>query len=147
MSAYHRKGGHGGPRPNSGRPRGAKDKAKRHTVSRDQVEQLKAEGQELPLTRLLRRMNDVSEPERYRDSLAVSAAPYCHARLGHLTAAKAGTEMTEAELEASILRDLENYRRDGNWAMVHMIEDALRDRDDGPPGPWLAVNNNNEKPN
>jgi hypothetical protein len=104
MSIYRRKGGHGGPRPNSGRPKGARDKVKRRTVTRDQIERLQAEGRELPLARLLRRMADESEPQRYRDSLAIAAAPYVHARLSSIATAKTAYEMSSDELVATIAR-------------------------------------------
>jgi hypothetical protein len=41
------------------------------------LKQAAVEGLELRLPRLLRRMNDPSLPEQYRDGLAALAAPSC----------------------------------------------------------------------
>jgi hypothetical protein len=68
--------GRGGRRVGAGRPKGARNKR-----SVALVEQARSEDLELPLPRLLRRMNDPELTETYRDGLAAIAAPYCHARL------------------------------------------------------------------
>jgi hypothetical protein len=87
--------GRGGRRPGAGRPKGSGGKAARARA-------VEAQGRELPLDRLLRRMNDASEPERYRDSLAMAAAPYLHPRLSVVGQAKTPFEMTSEELDATI---------------------------------------------
>jgi hypothetical protein len=66
------------------------------------LEQAAAEDLELPLPRLLRRMNDPLLDERYRDALAAIAAPYCHAKQAIVTRLKRLTEMTDAELDQQI---------------------------------------------
>ena len=89
--------GHGGLRPGAGRPRGSKN---RRTLA--VLEQATAEDLELPLPRLLRRMNDPLLDERYRDALAAIAAPYCHAKQATVTRLKRLSEMTDAELDQQI---------------------------------------------
>ena len=81
MSTYRKKGGQGGKRPGAGRPPGARNKIRRKPAI---LQRLKAQGRELPLERLLRRMADRRETERYRDSLAIAAAPFVHPRLNSL---------------------------------------------------------------
>jgi hypothetical protein len=63
---------------------------------------VRKKGYELPLPRLLRRMNDKKLPEEYRDSLAVQAAPYCHARLSVVAAPQRPSSMTDEELDRAI---------------------------------------------
>jgi hypothetical protein len=133
MSTYRRKGGHGGKRAGSGRPKGSISKRRPETVER-----LKAAGQELPLDRLLRRMADETESERYRDSLAIATAPFLHLRLSAVSAPRATFEMSSEELEALLYRELEYARRQGDLKLVRQLEEALRG--DRPP-PRLAVNN------
>ena len=60
----------GGRRAGAGRPPGAKNKRTLMLIA-----QVKKNGHELPLPRLLRRMNDKKLPEEYRDSLAAQAHP------------------------------------------------------------------------
>jgi len=70
--------GPGGRRDGAGRPRGARGKRNR---SRELLAQIKADGLEMPVDRLLRRMNDRELPEEYRDELARAVAPYTAPRL------------------------------------------------------------------
>jgi hypothetical protein len=94
--------GKGGARPGAGRPCGSKSSTGKRR--QEEIARLKAAGAELPLDRLLRRMGDLSEPERYRDSLAIAAAPYLHPRLTSIAMAKAPFEMTQEELEQTLRR-------------------------------------------
>jgi hypothetical protein len=92
------KPGPGGRREGAGRPRGSKNKRSIATI-----EAAAAADLELPLPRLLRRMNDKSLPEMYRDSLATAAAPYCHSRLSSAaveTKAIGPDDMTDEQLAA-----------------------------------------------
>jgi hypothetical protein len=73
--------GRGGRRSNSGRKPGSHNKRSEFLIRRAEADDL-----ELPVPRLLRRMNDKSLPENYRDSLAMAAAPYFSARLASTTA-------------------------------------------------------------
>ena len=68
---------HGGRRPGAGRPPGAQNKTRRAAI-----EGWQNDGLELPLARLLRRSNDPSVPEPYRDVIAQWLLPYFHARVG-----------------------------------------------------------------
>ena len=52
----------------------------------------------MPLPRLLRRMNNKSLPEAYRDQLASLAAPFCHPRLSAVSITKRPAEMTDEEI-------------------------------------------------
>jgi len=134
MSTYRRNCGHGGKRSGAGRPKGAKSKRRLETFER-----LKAAGQELPLERLLRRMTDETESERYRDSLAIAAARFLHPRLTAVAIAKTSFEMSTEEIEQLLYRELEHARRQGNSKLVRELEESLRG--DQPDRPRLAVNN------
>ena len=68
--------GRGGWRPGGGRPKGSRNKRTKAIV-----EALEAERQELPLPRILRRINDASLPENYRDQLAIAVMSYVHPKL------------------------------------------------------------------
>jgi hypothetical protein len=85
--------GRGGKRENAGRPRGALGKR-----SRELLAQAKAESLEMPVARLLRRMNDASLEEDYRDHLAAIAAPYTAPRLSAVSVTKRPAEMTDEEI-------------------------------------------------
>jgi hypothetical protein len=134
MSTYRRKGGHGGKRAGAGRPKNSKSKRRPETLER-----LKTAGQELPLERLLRRMADETESERYRDSLAIAAAPFLHARLTAIATPKTTFEMSSEEIEQLLYRELEHARRQGHLELVRELEETLRG--DQPRRPRLAVNN------
>jgi hypothetical protein len=140
MSGYQRRGGHGGKREGAGRPPGAKDKIKRQS-KRVVVRRLKGKGQELPLERLLRRMADKRETEKYRDQLAIAAAPFCHPRLSPLPTPMATFEMTDQQLEEVLRREAENARRQGDLKAARRIEETLRD--DG----WSRPAGEGRKPN
>jgi hypothetical protein len=89
--------GWGGARAGAGRKPGVPNKNSRTTV-----EKARAAGLELPLPRLLRRMNDKSLPEAYRDQLASLAAPFCHPRLSAITLPKRPSQMSDSELQHAI---------------------------------------------
>ena len=91
---------------NGGRPRGSKDKKPRSRAkerSRDRAEetiaQAKAECLELPLDRLLRRINDTSLSEEYRDKLASVAVNFTSPRLSAVALVKRPALMSDAEIE------------------------------------------------
>jgi hypothetical protein len=85
--------GQGGRRPGAGRPKGALGKRTRELLVR-----AKAEALEFPVDRLLRRMNDASLPEDYRDQLASLVAPYTAPRLSAVSITKRPVEMTDEEI-------------------------------------------------
>jgi hypothetical protein len=58
----------------------------------------KREAHELPVARLIRRLNDKSLDERYRDQLAIAVAPYCSPRLQALAIVKRPSQWTDQEL-------------------------------------------------
>jgi hypothetical protein len=123
MSTYRKKGGHGGQRPGAGRPPGARNKIRRKPAI---LQRLKAKGRELPLDRLLRRMADKSESERYRDSLAIAAAPFVHPRLSSLTSPMATYEMSTEQLRGVLQREAEHARQQGDLKAARRIEETLR---------------------
>ena len=100
--------GRGGRRAGAGRPPGAKNMRSLALLNRVQKK-----GFELPLPRLLRRMNDKKLPEEYRDSLAAQAAPYCHARLSVVAAPQRPSAMTDDELDRQIAVAEEDLLRNG----------------------------------
>ena len=91
--------GRGGRRENAGRPKGALGKNSR---TRELLAQAKAEALELPVDRLLRRMNDPSLEEDYRDHLAAILAPYTAPRLTAVSVNKRPAAMTDEEIAALI---------------------------------------------
>ena len=84
-------------------------KARKRQGTED-IEKLKpAETGELPVERLLRRMNDTSLPEQYRDQIAIAVAGFIHPRLSAVAVVKRPSQMTQAELdqlEAALKEDL-----------------------------------------
>jgi hypothetical protein len=58
----------------------------------------KVEALELPVERLLRRLNDTSLDERYRDTLAIAVAPYCSPRLNALAVVKRPSQWSDDEI-------------------------------------------------
>ena len=84
---------HGGARRGGGRPKGARDKKPRFATSgrtrqrtEDFVDRLiKAEALELPLERLLRRINDPTLSEEYKDKLASVAVAAFSCSIGEKT--------------------------------------------------------------
>ena len=70
------KGKHGGPRPNSGRPKGKASKSTELTRLR-----LISSGEQLPVDFFLSVMRNDEMPFGLRFEAAKEAAPYCHARV------------------------------------------------------------------
>jgi hypothetical protein len=91
-----------------GRPRGALGKR-----SRELLEQAKAEGFEMPVARLLRRMNDPTVPEDRRDEIAAIVAPYTAPRLSAVSITKRPIEMTDDEIAGILDQAKEDRRRSG----------------------------------
>jgi hypothetical protein len=75
---------------------------KLYRVLRTRLERLdaqaKAEVLEMPVERLLRRLNDPTLSEQYRDTLAIAVAPYCSPRLNALAIVKRPSQWTDQEL-------------------------------------------------
>lgn len=65
----------GGKRPGAGRPRGAVQRATKEARAKA------AASGETPLDHMLRVMRNEKADEKRRDSMAVAAAPYVHAKL------------------------------------------------------------------
>jgi hypothetical protein len=94
--------GRGGRRIGAGRKPGSHSKRSEFLIRRAAAEDL-----ELPVPRLLRRMNDNTLPENYRDSLAMAVAPYFHAKLATTAATVrilGPEEMTDDQLREWIER-------------------------------------------
>ncbi len=77
----------GGYRPGAGRPKGAKTKkpqkkSKEQSVIPDDIKSEAAAEGLTPLAYMLKVMNDPEADKERRDRMAVSAAPYVHARKG-----------------------------------------------------------------
>jgi hypothetical protein len=108
--------GWGGARRGAGRKPGVPNKNTRATVAKAQ-----ADGLELPLARLLRRMNDSTLSETYKDQLAGLAAPFCHPRLSAITLPKRPSQMSDQELQHAIAAAEEDARKQGiTWPpMMH----------------------------
>jgi hypothetical protein len=79
----------GGPRPNSGRPKGSKN-AKTKALAK--ITLAAAEAGELPVDFLLRCMRDESLPAAVRMDCAKAVAPYCSPRLAAAVIATAKDE-------------------------------------------------------
>ena len=77
------------------------------------LSQAKAEALELPVDRLLRRMNDPDLAEDYRDQLAAIVAPYTAPRLSAVSITKRPVEMTDEEIAQLIGRTEEDMLRLG----------------------------------
>ena len=95
----------GGPRPNSGRPRGRRDSYQRHRPTeraRKRVDEFldiaKVERLTMPVEWLLRRLSDESLPPEYRDRLAAMAAPYVSPRLSAVAVTKRVSAMSDSEI-------------------------------------------------
>ena len=99
MATHPRKStgvGRDGRQAGSGRPKGAKDKRPRRQAAF--VEQAKREALELPVDRLLRRMNDPALDEKYRDQLAAQVASYTAPRLNAVSVSKRPAQMSDEEI-------------------------------------------------
>jgi hypothetical protein len=97
-----KRGQHGGRRAGAGRKKGSRNKR-----SLPLIEQATQAELELPLPRLLRRMNDPTVDERHRDAIAAICAPYCHARFFPRPAEAAAPDpdmMSDEELAAFIAK-------------------------------------------
>jgi hypothetical protein len=57
------------------------------------------EGLEMPIERLLRRQNDPTLSEAYRDTLAIATAPYVSPRLSAVALVKSPASWTDQELK------------------------------------------------
>lgn len=87
----------GGYRPSAGRPKGAKaPKAKPIKVPSDIKTAARKSGM-TPLDYMLTVMNDVTAESERRDRMAVSAAPYVHARPSDTAGGKKEQQLAEAE--------------------------------------------------
>jgi hypothetical protein len=88
--------GRGGRRKGAGRPRGARSK----TPEERRLFQAhaKREGLEMPVDRLIRRMNDASLDEKYRDQLAIAVAAYTAPRLNAVSLSKRPAQMSDEEI-------------------------------------------------
>jgi hypothetical protein len=87
--------GWGGRRERAGRPKGIISKRRRSTAA---FEDARRDGLEMPIARLLRRMNDATLSEEYRDELAARVAPYCSPRLSSVAVTKRVVDMTDSEV-------------------------------------------------
>ena len=84
----------GGPRPNSGRPKGSSNVKRQITA--DTI--VKTADGYLPLSYMLALMRDEqAEPSR-RDAMAIQAAPYCHARLNAVATTNVGGKGTSGDI-------------------------------------------------
>ena len=95
----------GGPRANSGRPRGRRDSYQRHRPSErgrkrsdEFLDIAKAERLTMPIEWLLRRLSDESLSPEYRDRLAVMAAPYVSPRLSAVAVTRRPAQMSDDEI-------------------------------------------------
>jgi hypothetical protein len=77
------------------------------------LDQAKRECLELPVERLLRRLNDTSLDEHYRDTLAIAVAPYCSPRLNALAIVKRPSQWTDEELRRVLGQTEEDLLRIG----------------------------------
>ena len=91
----------GGSRPGSGRPKGARDKHPRRRM-RDLAAQARTDALEMPVDRLIRRLNDASLSEEYRDKLAAIVAPYTAPRLSAVAITKRPAQMSDDEIAQMI---------------------------------------------
>jgi hypothetical protein len=65
----------------------------------EMLAQARVEGIEMPVARLLRRINDPSLSEQYRDTLSIALAPYTAPRLSATALIKSPSNWTDAELK------------------------------------------------
>lgn len=68
---------------------------------------------ELPLTYMLRIMNDPTESQERRDKMAIAVAGFCHPRLSVYAEAKRSSQMSDAELRWAIEVAKEDAQRSG----------------------------------
>jgi hypothetical protein len=109
----------GGRREGAGRPHGAKDKRPRITAAAVKKtakltrRTIARTGGTLPLTYMLKIMNDAKQPKERRDKMAVAAAPFCHPRLTVYAEAKRPSQMSDNELDKAIAIAEEDALRTG----------------------------------
>jgi hypothetical protein len=65
------------------------------------------------------------QPSERRDRMAIAAAPYLHTRLSTIATAKATFEMTTAEIDELLARELEHAQQQGDEKRVREIEASL----------------------
>jgi hypothetical protein len=63
------------------------------------IAEARSEGLEMPVERLLRRLNDPTLNEQYRDQLAIAVAPYTAPRLNATALIKSPASWTDQELK------------------------------------------------
>src|SRR6516164_9258662 len=130
----------GGVRKGGGRPKGSRDSRPRSAATErkrarteDLVDQLlKTEVLELPLDRLLRRMNDTSLSEVYRDKLAAVAINFTNARLTSVAVTRRPAQMSDEDIQR----------------MLGLVqEDLLRAGEDRDRFPYVAIEHSPSDPN
>ena len=131
----------GGVRKGGGRPKGSRDSRPRSAATErkrarteDLVDQLlKTEVLELPLDRLLRRMNDTSLSETYRDKLAAVAINFTNARLTSVAVTRRPAQMSDADIQRMLGLVTEDLLRAGEGRGDHypyLIEHSPSDPSD-----------------
>ena len=93
-----------------------------------------AEAMETPFARLTRRMNDATEPPRYRDQLAAILLPFTAPRHLPQKVPMASFEMSSAQLTDLLMREEAYARERGDVATVAQITGK----------PQLAVSNDRQ---
>jgi hypothetical protein len=73
----------------------------------------RVEGLEMPIPRLLRRINDPNLPEQYKDQLSIAVAPYCSPRLSALAIVKRPSQWSDQELQQVLGQTEEDLLRLG----------------------------------
>ena len=69
---------------------------------RDLAAQARTDALEMPVDRLIRRLNDASLSEEYRDKLAAIVAPYTAPRLSAVAITKRPAQMSDDEIAQMI---------------------------------------------
>jgi hypothetical protein len=100
--------GRGGRREGAGRKAGSKNRRTLQLLARAKLKNL-----EMPVDRLLRRMNDPRLSEEYRDQLAQAVAPDTAARLSAVSVMKRPRQMSDQELDEAIQAAKEDALRTG----------------------------------
>jgi hypothetical protein len=83
------------------------------------IEQAQRELLELPVPRLLRRLNDPTLDEKYRDALAIAVAPYTSPRLNAVALVKRPGQMTDDEISRLLGMTEEDLLRQGEGRGEH----------------------------
>lgn len=73
-----------GDKANKGRPKGSPNKVASETRRRI-IAEAEANGTELPLDYILRKMRDLEQPDSVRDDMAKAALPYLHSKAPQVT--------------------------------------------------------------